>query len=71
MKKFLLNYLENFAYLYIIISCVVSLQIGGYYCEYNPKTIFWPIYLLTPIIVFVFSTILQIIAMMIKKLNRK
>ena len=71
MKKLLLNYLSNYIYPYIIIGCIISLQLGGYYCEYNSKTIYWPIYILTPILVFIFSSILQIVAIIIKKINEK
>ena len=55
MLKFLIWYYDNLIFAYISIAVILALWIGGSYCQYFSDTVYSPIYLLTPIIVFIIA----------------
>ena len=59
MKKIFKWYKDELAFAYISIACIIGLYINISYCEYS-NTIYWSIYLLSPIVIFVIALILQI-----------
>ena len=62
MKKFLIWYYDNLIFGYISIAFILALWIGGSYCQYFSDTIYWPIYILTPIIVFIIAFVIWVIS---------
>lgn len=64
MKKIFKWYKDELAFAYISITCIIGLYINISYCEYS-NTIYWPIYLLSPIVIFVIALILQITSLII------
>lgn len=66
MKRLFKWYKEKLAFAYISIACIIGLYFSTYYCEYS-NTIYWPIYLLSPIVIFIIAFILQMVSLIICK----